>query len=64
MTGRKEEAIVLAKQRNNLRILLPEYMIECNLPPTSGIDLNPEDLVQVTIQHVNARKDVLSVFLG
>ena len=64
MTGCKEEAIVLAKQRNNLRVLLPEYMIECNLPPTSGIDLNPEDLVQVTIQHVNARRDVLTVFLG
>jgi exoribonuclease-2 len=40
------------------------YMIECPLPQSSGIDLKPEDLVQVTIQHVNARNNTLSVFMG
>lgn len=62
--GQKEEAIVLYKLRNNYQILLTEYMIECSLPLSAGTDLKPEDLIQVTIQHTNARKDVLSVFLG
>lgn len=64
MVGRKEEAIVLCRRRNNYAVLLTAYMIECNLPLSSGIDLKPEDLVQVTIQHVNARKDVISIYLG
>ena len=38
--------------------------MECELPLSSGIDLKPEDLIQVTLQHANARKDVLSVFMG
>jgi exoribonuclease-2 len=62
--GQKEEAIVLFKKRNNYQILLKEYMIECELPLSRGIELKPEDLIQVTIQHANARKDVLSVFMG
>jgi exoribonuclease II len=62
--GKKEEAIVLSKRRNGYQILLPEYMIECLLPVSGGINLKPEDLVQVTIQHVNARKDIFCVYLG
>ena len=62
--GQKEEAIVLYKKRNNYQIILKEYMIECELPLSSGIELRPEDLIQVTMQHANARKDVLSVFMG
>jgi exoribonuclease II len=62
--GQKEEAIVLYKKRNNYQILLTEYLIECELPLSSGISLKPEDLIQVTIQHANARKDVVSVFMG
>ena len=62
--GDKEEAIVLQRRRNTYTILLKAYMIECNLPQSSGIDLKPEDLVQVTIQHVNARSNTLSVFMG
>jgi exoribonuclease II len=62
--GQKEEAIVLYKRRNNYQIILTEYMIECELPLSIGIELKPEDLIQVTIQHANARKDVLSVFMG
>ncbi len=63
-TGCKEEAIVLGRRRNSYQILIPEYMIECELPSSSGIELKPEDLIQVTIMHVNARKDVFSVFMG
>lgn len=62
--GEKEEAIVLQRRRNTYAILLKAYMIECFLPQSSGIDLKPEDLVQVTIQHVNARNNTLSVFMG
>ncbi len=62
--GEKEEAIVLQRRRNNYSILLKAYMIECALPQSSGVNLKPEDLVQVTIQHVNARSNTLSVFMG
>jgi len=62
--GQKEEAIVLHKTRRNYQILLTQYMLECDLPMSSGIELKPEDLIQVTIQRVNARKDVLQVSIG
>jgi len=62
--GRKEEAIVLNKRRNNYQILLSEYMIECDLPLSSGLELKPEDLIQVTIQNVSARRDLLQVAIG
>lgn len=63
-TGQKEEAIVLGKRRRSYQILIPEYMIECELPSSSGIDLKPGNVIRVTIMHVNARKDVFSVFMG
>lgn len=62
--GQKEEAIVLYKRRNNYLVVIPEYMIECDLPLTNDINLKPQDLVQVTIQHVNASKDAFSIFIG
>jgi exoribonuclease II len=62
--GQKEEAIVLYKRKNNYAVLIPAYMIECDLPLSAGIGLSPEDLVQITIQHVNARKNTLSIFMG
>ena len=62
--GQKEEAVVLYKKRNTYHIVISEYMIECDLPLSSGIELKPGDLIQITIQHVNARKNVLSVFMG
>jgi len=62
--GQKEEAIVLSRRRQSYQVLIPEYMIETKLPMSSGIELNPEDLIQVTIQRVDARKDVLAVFMG
>ncbi len=62
--GSKEEAIVLGKRRNSYQILLKEYLIEYDLAISSGIDLKPEDLISVTIQHANARRDMLAVFMG
>ncbi len=62
--GRKEEAIVLYKRRDRYQILIPEYMIECDLSLPSSIDLKPKDLIRVTLQYVNARKNSFSVFMG
>jgi exoribonuclease-2 len=62
--GRKEEAIVLGKRRHSYQILLKEYMIECDLAISSGIELRPEDLISATIQYASARRDMLSVFMG
>jgi exoribonuclease-2 len=62
--GQKEEAVVLHKTRRNYQILLTQYMLECDLPLSSGLELKPEDLIQVTIQRVSARKDVLQVSIG
>ena len=62
--GRKEEAIVLTKRRNDYQILLSSYMTECDLPGSSGFALKPEDLIQVTIQNISARKDLLQVAIG
>jgi exoribonuclease II len=62
--GESTEAIVINKKRNRYSILLKDYMLECDLPLSSGIDLKPEDLVRVKIQQVNARNDIISVFLG
>lgn len=63
-TGQKEEAIVLSKRKNGYQILLPEYMLECFMPQSGGINLKPEDVIRITIQNINARNDVVSVFLG
>ena len=63
-TGQREEAMVLYRRRNNYVALIPEYMIECELPVSNRLDLKPEDLIQIKIQHVDARKDILSVFMG
>jgi exoribonuclease-2 len=62
--GQKEEAIVLNKTKKNYQILLTEYMLECDLAISTGFDLNPKDLIQVTIQRVKARQDVLQVSIG
>ncbi len=62
--GQKEEAVVLYKRRDGYMALLGEYMIECQLPAPPSLTLKPEDLVQVTIQHVNARNDNISIFIS
>jgi exoribonuclease-2 len=61
-TGSRTEALVLVKRRNSYQVLLKEYLLEANLPLPPGATLKPEDLIQVTIQHVNARKEALAVF--
>jgi exoribonuclease-2 len=62
--GLKEEAIVLDKRRDNHLVVLTQYMLECRMPQPSGSKLRPGDLVQVTVQYVNARSGKLLVFMG
>ena len=64
LIGERTEAIVISKKRNAYSILLKDFMLECDLPLSGGIDLKPEDLVRVKIQQVNARNDIISVFIG
>ncbi len=62
--GQKEEAVCLQRKRSAWLVLIPEYMLECELPLVGGMTLHPEDLVHVTVQHVDARRDLLRVFLS
>lgn len=62
--GSREEAIVLDKRRDSHLVILPRYMLECRMPQPSGTNLKPGDLVQVTVQHANARNGALTVFMG
>ena len=62
--GQKEEAIVLDKRWDKYTILLTAYLIECRMPASGGWKLKPGDLIQITIQHVNARQDKVAVILG
>ncbi len=62
--GQKLEAIVLVRRRQSYQLLLTDYMLECDLPVAGFMDLKPEDLVQVTLQKVIARKDLLTLVLG
>jgi len=61
--GTRTPAIVLNKRRNSYTILLTEYMLEYFLP-TSGLNLKPQDMISVVIQHANPRKDSFSVYPG
>jgi exoribonuclease-2 len=62
--GRKEEALVLGRRRDGYVIVLLAYLLEMTLSGADNVTLKPEDLIQVTIQHVNARNDVINVYLG
>jgi exoribonuclease-2 len=62
--GVKEEAIVLNKLRDKYIILLTNYLVECKLSSSSHWNLKPQDLVQVIITHVDARRDALNVDLS
>lgn len=64
LTGSRTQAIVLTKRRNSYQVLIKEYLIEANLPQPHASQLKPEDLIQVTFQHVNARKEALAVFMS
>ena len=60
--GDREEAIVLTRRKNNYQVLLMNYLLECDLPLSSGLNLKPEDVIQVTIQQVRPRQGKLTIF--
>jgi len=60
--GEKYQAVVLYRRRDAYQVLIPDYMLECTLSAPPGHSLNREDIVRVTLQHVNARNNSLSVF--
>jgi exoribonuclease-2 len=62
--GQKAEAIVLVRRRSSYQLLLTDYMLECDLTASGTLDLKPEDLVQVTLQKADARKDLITLTLG
>ncbi len=62
--GSQEEAIVLDSRRDKYTILLTAYLTECKLMASGNWNLKPQDLVRVTISHVDARRDVLTVNFG
>jgi len=61
MKGSSQEAVVLDSRRDFFTVLIKEFMLEWRLP-SGGMKLKPGDLVQVTIQHADARRDQLSLF--
>ena len=60
--GEQTSAIVLQKRRRGYQVLLTDFMVECDLTVAAGRSLKPEEVIEVTIQNVNARKGLLSVF--
>jgi len=61
MKGASQEAVVLDSRRDFFTILIKEFMLEWRLP-SGGMNLKPGDLIQVTIQHADARRGQLSLF--
>jgi len=61
MRGSTYEALVLDSYRDHYNILIKEFMLEAKLP-TGGIKPKNGDIIQVTIQHADARREQLSLF--
>lgn len=61
MQGKEFEALVIESHKDFCIVLLKDFMLESKLP-SGGYNMRPGDLVHVTIQHVNARRDQVSLF--
>ncbi len=61
MRGDSLDALVLECHRDHYNILLKEFMLDARLP-ASGLKLKQGDAIQVTVQHVDARRNQLSLF--
>ncbi|MFH2091441.1 MAG: RNB domain-containing ribonuclease [Pseudomonadota bacterium] len=55
------EVLILDNHRDFYTVLIKEFMLEAKLP-SSGIKLKYGDVIRVTIQHADARRDQLSLF--
>ncbi len=56
------EALVIDSYKDYYNVLIKEFMLEAKLP-SGGMKLRPGDIIQVTIQHADARKGLLSLFV-
>ena len=61
LKGESFEGLVLDAHRDHYNVLLKEFMLESRLP-ISGLKLKPGDQIQVTIQHADARRGLLTLF--
>ena len=61
--GERTPGLVLDRRKNSYTVVLPEYMLEYNLP-AAGMKLKPQDMITLVVQHANARKDSFSVYMG
>lgn len=61
MRGASFEGLVLDCHRDHYNVLLKEFMLEARMP-ASGFKLKHGDLIQVTIQHADARRNQLTLF--
>lgn len=61
MRGNSFDALVLECHRDHYNILIKEFMLEAKLPQ-SGLKLKHGDILQVIIQHADARRNQLSLF--
>jgi len=61
MRGKNFETLVLDCHRDHYNILIKEFMLEARLP-LSGLKLKIGDILHVTIQHADARRNQLSLF--
>ena len=61
MKGKQFEGLVLDCHRDYYNILIKEFMLETRMP-ISGLRLKHGDIIQVTIQHADARRNQLSLF--
>ncbi len=62
MKGSTCDAIVLDSRRDFYNVLIKDYMLEWKIP-AGNIKLQPGDHVHVTIQHADARRNQLSLFV-
>ena len=63
-SGQKVQAMVLDERRNQWQVILFDSMLEWMIPVVKGMKIKPESEVTLTVQHVNARKDQLSLYLS
>ncbi len=59
--GKDFESLVLENRKDFYTVLIKEFMLEARLP-ASGLRLKNGDIIRVTIQHADARRDQLSLF--
>ena len=62
MKGKVFESLALEVHRDFYVVLLKDIMLEWKVP-AGGMSFKPGDLARVTVQHANARKDQLSLFI-